>query len=109
MGHKATSHLCQMDQEARLEQALSKSEKLFDDYWEWISETRQTADDLATLNATETKSEFINIVLDGLLDVTFKDRREIVIRVELVLILNAGQIQQSLAARVCLTALVRLI
>jgi hypothetical protein len=48
-------------------------------------------------------------VLDGLLDVTFKDRREIVIRVELVLILNAGQIQQSLAARVCLTALVRLI
>lgn len=32
-------------QEAKLEQALAKSEKLFDDYWEWISETRQTADD----------------------------------------------------------------
>ena len=33
-------------QEARLEQALSKSEKHFDEYWEWINETRQTADDL---------------------------------------------------------------
>ncbi|MEX0328914.1 MAG: helicase-related protein [Ruegeria sp.] len=32
-------------QEARLEQAMAKSEKLFNDYWEWISETRQTADD----------------------------------------------------------------
>ena len=32
-------------QEAKLEQALTKSEKLFADYWEWISETRQTADD----------------------------------------------------------------
>lgn len=32
-------------QEAKLDQALAKSNKLFDDYWEWISETRQTADD----------------------------------------------------------------
>ena len=32
-------------QEAKLDQALTKSDKLFEDYWEWISETRQTADD----------------------------------------------------------------
>lgn len=32
-------------QEAKLDQALAKSETLFHDYWEWISETRQTADD----------------------------------------------------------------
>jgi superfamily II DNA or RNA helicase len=32
-------------QEAKLEQALTKSEKLFKNYWEWINETRQTVDD----------------------------------------------------------------
>lgn len=32
-------------QEAKLDQAMARSDKLFNDYWEWISETRQTADD----------------------------------------------------------------
>ncbi len=32
-------------QEAKLDRALNRSEKMFEDYWEWINETRQTADD----------------------------------------------------------------